>query len=144
MPGPEQANPDRPIPHCPHCYGELPGLAHFCAACGMPVTGHATIGPLEQVWSFGWLINRLLERPPSAIAVLGTWLISIPFLLPVIPVLVFLPVVTPVDELPRTLIGVIPTALVAVCYGLLVVRVTWAYYRGKPDAERCRGDADWP
>ncbi len=129
-----QADSDQPILHCPHCYSEVHWLSHFCAACGMPVTSHATIGPLEQVWAFGWLINRLLERRPSAMTVLGTWLISFPFLIPAIPILVLLPLLTPVEDLPHMLIGVIPTAIFATCHAILVVRVTWAYYRGEPDA----------
>jgi hypothetical protein len=112
----------------------------------MPVTTHATIGPMEQVWSFGWLINRLLERPPTAMTVLGTWLVSFPFVLPAIPMLLLVPFLTPLDELPHMLIGFIPTAIVAVCYAVLVVRVTVAYYRGKPSiAGDCRrGNADRP
>jgi hypothetical protein len=90
----------------------------------MPVTSHATIGPLEQVWSFGWFINRLLERPPTAMTVLGTWLIAFPLVLPAIPMLVLMPLLTPPDELPHMLIGVIPTAVLALCYGILVVRVS--------------------
>jgi hypothetical protein len=100
----------------------------------MPITSHATIGPLEQVWSFGWLINRLLERRPSAIAVLGTWLISLPFLVPVLPTIVALPLLAPSEYVIHTLIGAIPMAVFAMCYVILVVRVTLAYYRGHPDA----------
>ncbi|MHC4100527.1 MAG: hypothetical protein ACYTAU_12375 [Planctomycetota bacterium] len=129
-----QADSDPPILHCPHCYDEVHTLSHFCTTCGMPITSHATIGPLEHVWAWGWFINRLLERRPSTMTVLGTWLISLPFLIPAIPTLLVLPPLTPVDDLPHTLIGVIPTAIFAACHGLLVVRVTWAYYRGEPNA----------
>ncbi|MHC5006156.1 MAG: hypothetical protein ACYTGF_02240, partial [Planctomycetota bacterium] len=85
------------------------------------------------VWAFGWLINRLLERPPSAMAVLGTWLISLPFLIPAIPTLFVLLLLTPLDDLPHTLIGIIPTVVFAACHAILVVRVTLAYYRDEPD-----------
>ncbi len=107
----------------------------------MPITPHATIGPREQVWSFGWLVNRLLERRPSAIAVPGTWLISFPFVLPALAALMALALLTPAEDLIYTLIAAIPTMLFATCCAILAVRVTRAYYRGHPDASGSREPA---
>ncbi len=124
--------PDEPILHCPKCLGTVGLSSHFCAACGMPISSHSTIGPLEQVWSFGWLINRLLERRPSALAVLGTWLISFPFLFSVLMYLTALRFDIGDNGVLYTLIAAVPMTVLAVCYGMLVIRVTIAFYRVPP------------
>ncbi len=51
--------------HCPHCLAVVHPHSHFCQECGMPLTSYSTIGPMEQVWAFGWLVNRLLVQRPS-------------------------------------------------------------------------------
>ncbi len=119
---------DTPIPHCPHCLREVGERSHFCTACGMPITSHSTIGPMEQVWALGWFVNRLLSQPPSAFTVVGVWFIALPWLM------VFL--IAPLSVLAavhsgnvgRGLSGLV-TLLLAGCYLLLAIRVTLSYLR---------------
>ncbi len=118
------------VMHCPQCLESLDPRAHFCTRCGTPLTMYATAGPLEHVWTYGWLINRLLSNPrPSTITLIGTWLISLPMLLVLPPVLMGL-LLNPMEQslLERVLVNG-PLLLIEVCFLLLVARVTIAYLR---------------
>ncbi len=118
------------VMHCPHCLAVMPPVAHFCTACGMPLTAHAMIGPLEQVWAFGWFINKLLSGRPSLLALIGTWLIGLPGVLLLVGTVLAI-VISPRSTVSSALVfaGQAPAILVAVLYALLVVRVTYGYLR---------------
>ncbi len=120
------------VMHCPHCLAVMPPAAHFCTLCGMPLTAHAMIGPMEQVWAFGWFINRLLSGRPSLLAVIGTWAIGLPGVLAVVGMVLAI-VISPRSVVSTAgdlaFAGQAPAILVAVLYALLVVRVTYGYFR---------------
>ena len=126
---------DTPILHCPHCLGEVAEQSHFCDACGMPITSHSTIGPMEQVWALGWLINRLLSRRPSAFVVVGVWFMAIPSL----PVFLMVPMSIHFSVQSHSMWGGLTglvSLLVSGCYLLLAVRVTLSYLRRPPRVPR--------
>ncbi len=125
------------VMHCPHCLAVMPPAAHFCTACGMPLTAHAMIGPMEQVWAFGWFINRLLSGRPSLLAVIGTWVIGLHGVLALVGMV--LAIVLPTRSGLPTAHGFVFEGealgvLISVLYMLLVVRVTYGYVRrrGRP------------
>ena len=116
------------ITHCPHCLTILPRIAHFCAHCGMPLTFYATTAPLESVWAFGWLVNRLLTQRPTPFVVIGTWVISLPMLITLFAALLSGPMGS--GSIAANLTAGIPAVLIAGCYLLLAVRVSVAFVRG--------------
>lgn len=116
------------IMHCPHCLAILPRIAHFCTHCGMPLTFYATTAPLESVWAFGWLVNRLLTQRPTPFVVIGTWVIALPILITFIPAMLSTSMGS--GSIAADLIASIPAVLIAGCYLLLAVRVSVAFVRG--------------
>jgi len=81
---PHTDDSDQGSPVCPHCLAAIDTLDHFCPRCGGPVSAHASIDPLGQVYSAGHLYRRATSSPPKFITVLGMWLIfgpQIPLLL---------------------------------------------------------------
>jgi hypothetical protein len=119
---------DMPIAHCPHCLEEVGERSHFCTACGMPITSHSTIGPMEQVWALGWLVNRLLSQPPTTFAVVGVWGLALPYLVIFMAAPFSLALAARTGHVGNMMIGVI-SLLVAGCYLLLAFRVTLSYLR---------------
>ena len=124
----EAAHDAGEVMHCPHCLAVMPPAAHFCTACGMPLTAHAMIGPLEQVWAFGWFINQLLSTRPTSLTLIGTWLLGFPGLFIVLTLLIAI-IVHPSVSWVTDLVFMAPTLLGSVCFALLVVRVTYRYFR---------------
>jgi hypothetical protein len=69
---------------CPHCARPIGRFDHFCPHCGGPVTAHASIDPLGQVYSAGHGYRRATSGRPTFLVLLGMWLIfglQIPVLL---------------------------------------------------------------
>jgi len=134
----DPTQPVEGIAHCPSCLGIIASQAHFCGACGMPLTMYSTVSPLEQVWAFGWFINRLLSQRPTLLTVVGTWALGIPWIVVLMgPVVVLFGMPRGVRrfEYSDLLFG-LPSIIIAICYLLLMVRVTLRYCRQKPgDAE---------
>lgn len=62
-------------PICPTCCRPLAGSRHFCQHCLTPLTGYAATGPIESILARGELLRRSVTRP-SAIAVIGLWLVA--------------------------------------------------------------------
>lgn len=130
------SNPtDTPVLHCPHCLGEVGERSHFCTACGMPITSHSTIGPMEQVWALGWFVNRLLSQPPTAFTVVGVWVLALPSLVVVLALPVSMIVAVRNGSIGNALIGSV-SLVVASCYVLLAVRVTLSYLRVRSGVRR--------
>ena len=121
------------ITHCPHCLTILPRIAHFCAHCGMPLTFYATNAPLESVWAFGWLVNRLLTQRPTPFVVIGTWVIALPVLIMGPPA--FLSLFMASGSIAANVGASIPVVLIAGCHLLLAVRVSVAFVRGSGRAQ---------
>jgi hypothetical protein len=59
---------------CPHCIAPIGPFDHFCPHCGGPVTAHASMDPIGQIWSTGRAYQNAIKRP-RLIAVFGMWLI---------------------------------------------------------------------
>ena len=130
---------DASVLHCPHCLREVGERSHFCTACGMPITSHSTIGPMEQVWALGWFVNRLLSQPPSAFTVVGVWLLAFPSLVVVLTVPLSVVFGARSGVFSDALIG-LSSLLVACCYLTLAVRVTLSYLRHRPQVPRDPAD----
>lgn len=67
--------PEGATPVCPHCMEPVSELDNFCPKCLGPITAHASIGPMEQVFSYGRMCQRAMSGKPKFVAVLGMWLI---------------------------------------------------------------------
>ena len=71
--------PDIGTPVCPHCLAPVGRFDHFCPKCLGPITAHAAIDPLGQVYSAGHVYRSAMSRRrPRLIVVLGMWLIFAP------------------------------------------------------------------
>ncbi len=73
--------PEDATPVCPHCLEPVSELDHFCPKCLGPITAHASIGPMEQVYSYGRMCQRATSGKPRFVVVLGMWLIFGPMVL---------------------------------------------------------------
>jgi len=127
--------PDTSIAHCPHCLEEVAEHSHFCTACGMPITSHSTIGPMEQVWALGWLVNRLLSQRPTTFAVVGVWFLALPSLVMFMGLPIALALAVTNGSVGEAMIGLI-SMVIAGCYVLLAVRVTLSYLRRRTHIDR--------
>ncbi|MEX0774250.1 MAG: hypothetical protein WD042_00910 [Phycisphaeraceae bacterium] len=81
----EQPPEDAEAALCPHCIEPIERFDHFCPHCGGPVTAHATMDPMGQIFASGYVYRRAVSADrPRFIVVLGMWLIFGPQLLPLI------------------------------------------------------------
>lgn len=62
-------------PLCPHCLEPIERFDHFCRQCGAPITSHAAIDPLGQVFAAGHIYRNATSSRPPRIVFLGMWLI---------------------------------------------------------------------
>jgi hypothetical protein len=89
---------------------------------------------MEQVWSFGWLINRLLTQRPSVLALLGTWALAVPALLGLLGIPFTVGLTAGTGDLGDVLLSGIPGLLCSFCYVLLAARVTLLYFRASDNS----------
>jgi hypothetical protein len=94
----------------------------------MPLTVYSTVAPLEQVWAFGWFINRLLSGRPSRLALIGSWAIALPSLLSMAALVLSIVAEPSILSSGSGLGYLSPTLLFQILYLMLVVRVTHAYF----------------
>jgi len=69
---------------CPNCLTPNEPIQHFCVRCRTPLTSHAAIDPLGQVYSAGDTYRKAAARPAKLTSLIGMWLIfgpQIPFLI---------------------------------------------------------------
>ncbi len=90
---------------------------------------------MEQVWAFGWLVNRLLSQPPSAFTVAGVWGMALPSLVVLLAAPLSMTAAVNSGSVGSALIGSV-SLLVACCYLILAVRVTLSYLRLRPRSSR--------
>jgi hypothetical protein len=101
----------------------------------MPITSHSMIGPMEQVWSWGWLISKLLSQRPSAFTLVGTWVLAVPALLGLLGIPFTVVGAAGTDDFGNVLVAGIPALLYSFCYVLLAGRVTLSYFRHRGDPQ---------
>jgi hypothetical protein len=135
---------------CPHCLAPVDDLDHFCPACARPITSHATIDPMGQVYSAGHAYRQATESP-KLITVIGIWLIFGPQ----VPLL-FCSITTvgaeftvagqssfagPSISLAEGVAGIFAMLIsgaIDVIYIMILWKVTRAYLRNRPwDGKRC-------
>jgi hypothetical protein len=62
---------------CPGCLTPHEPMTYFCSECGMPLSPHATLDPLKQVYAQGWVYRRVI-RYPTKLGLIGLWLLFMP------------------------------------------------------------------
>jgi hypothetical protein len=67
-------------PVCPHCLKDNEPLAHFCIECATPLTSHAAIDPMGQIYAQGDTYRKAAGHPHKLIVVIAMWLIFAPTL----------------------------------------------------------------
>jgi hypothetical protein len=89
-----QTDIDIGSPLCPHCLAPIGQFDHFCPKCSNPITSHASIDPMGQVYAYGSMLHKAISSSssrPKFIVVLGMWLLlGLPILLMMLSL--FLPV----------------------------------------------------
>lgn len=60
---------------CHDCAAENFTDADFCGRCGAPISGFATLDPLRQIYSAGWVYRRAISGRQQPIIFWGMWLI---------------------------------------------------------------------
>jgi len=69
---------DADVMHCPGCMEENPAGKAFCHKCGMPIGIVATLDPIQQIYSTGWLYRRAISGGDRPLAYWGMWAIFVP------------------------------------------------------------------
>jgi len=69
------------IPLCPSCLTPAELNQHFCMKCWTPLTSHAEIDPLGQIYSMGDMYWKLTRGPSKPIAMVGLVLLVGPAVL---------------------------------------------------------------
>ena len=124
---------------CPHCAEPIDRLDHFCPSCTNPVTAHASMDPLGQVYAVGRAYYHAVSGRTRLIIVLGMWLIFGPQ----IPLLLFgaytvvSDLVAPASrsQLGNALTFLLILALLAL-YAAILWQVTKHYQESRRAAER--------
>jgi hypothetical protein len=98
----------------------------------MPLTGYSTIAPLEQVWAFGWFVNRLLSTRPSRRVLVGTWVLALPALLSLAAIALSIVTISYALSPGTGLCYITPALIFDALYLVLVARVTRSYFRSRP------------
>lgn len=70
--------PQKDIPLCPSCLTPAELNQHFCIECCAPLTAHAEIDPLGQVYAIGDMYWKLTRGPSKPIAIIGLMVIAGP------------------------------------------------------------------
>jgi len=68
-------------PLCPSCLAPAAANQHFCMKCWTPLTSHAEIDPLGQVYATGDMYWKLTRGPSKPIAMIGFLLIFAPLII---------------------------------------------------------------
>ena len=69
---------------CPHCLAGNAEGRDFCHRCVTPLTAHAEIDPMGQIYAQGDAFRKAVSGPPKKIVMVGMWLIFGPALMTVI------------------------------------------------------------
>lgn len=69
------------VPVCPHCLHPIEPLTHFCPQCNGPVSAHASMDPLGQVYSAGRFYRQAVSGRPGRLTAVIIWLIFGPSLI---------------------------------------------------------------
>ena len=146
-------DPEESTALCPHCAEAVEPFDHFCPFCGGPVTAHASIDPLGQVYALGHGYQRAVSSRPRLIVVLGMWLIFGPQLLFLLMILfksltavVDISALIPGNQTPNAptvghldmgsmmiaLVGYSFTIMLAAIYGAILWTVTKRYRKARP------------
>jgi len=121
------------VPVCPHCFAENHPWTTFCRKCTAPQSSYANIGYMERVYSWGWLMVKIVSGRLRRRTLIAVWLVfGSGFLVPLV-FLVGLLNRTSFDWLEALLL--LPSCALSAAF---LARVTWNYYH-KGD-----GDGAWP
>ena len=149
---PARRNVDEGRPLCPNCLAVNEPLAHFCRECGTPMTSHAEIDPLGQIYAIGDTCWKATRGRSSLIVLIGMWLIfGTPLVVLSIVLLMLLMAMTS-DEilglLPQPLFGGILKMLVilGICgiYVAILIKTTKNYLRRRNPKTNGAGSPDGP
>ncbi|GAG05518.1 unnamed protein product, partial [marine sediment metagenome] len=146
---PARRNVDEGRPLCPDCLAVNEPLAHFCRECGTPMTSHAEIDPLGQIYAIGDTCWKATRRPSSPIVLVGMWLI---FATPLVVLLIALLMVMTSDKIPgftpQPLFGGIlkMLAILGICgiYIAILIKTTKNYLRHRNPQANGAGEPDGP
>jgi hypothetical protein len=134
---------------CTTCGRPNAPQTHFCAACGAPLTWHATTDPLGVALAEGFAARRALAQPSRPIITIGIWLWMLPLAVASLAGLafVFFSLLVGLGTLDfglliPALVAVAPLAVGLYLSGTLLYRVTRGYFRGAgTDSGRQAGSA---
>ena len=65
---------DEELMVCPGCIEPNLPTAHFCKVCQAPLSFFSVVAPLERVYAWGWVVNRIVTRPLGLRELLAAWL----------------------------------------------------------------------
>ncbi len=106
---------------CPHCMEPTDPISHFCQSCGGPVSQHATIDPLGQIYAQGHAYRNSTGRPTRLLTVIGVWLIFGTQ----VPLLGFAGMANPLGDPAVSLFAIVLAGI----YGVFTYKTTSRYIR---------------
>ena len=66
---------------CPNCLEETESFQSFCRKCGAPLSSISTTGPLERIYSSGFMYRQAIEGRPKFVVVIGMYVMFLPMLI---------------------------------------------------------------
>lgn len=126
-------------PVCPNCLAELQPDAHFCDACGAPISGISVLDPIKQIHATGWMYCKASSGHPRLTVLVGMWLIFGPALLMTLRALSM----GALSQHPYSLhegVGILLVGGMLLLYAAILLKVTLAYARRpRYGPGRCQG-----
>lgn len=137
---------DDAVPLCPNCLTANDPAAHFCVQCGAPLTSHAAIDPLGQVYAQGHIYRNAVYRSRSLFVFVGMWILflvaGLSIILGIFSVLHAMlggegkESSERIAENPQVIIGLLFASLVAAVYFLVLSRFTIRFIQRRREASR--------
>jgi len=101
----------------------------FCERCGAPLTSYATIDPVKQIKTFGFMFRRLAKGDVNKIVLIGAWLIFLFLLLQI-----FFPFFKNYSY--YELIGYIYSIFIITIFGVLLFFLTKNFIKNKKNKKQ--------
>lgn len=133
---------------CPDCMAPNHPAAHFCDKCNAPLSSHAAIDPIGQIYSQGYIYRKAIRGRTSLIMLIGMLLIFWPsvILLFLGPINLYRSLTTPGQWSWSGFAGSLLSGLYVILGVAILVKVTASFIHNlfkKEDANEADGD-DFP
>jgi hypothetical protein len=133
---------------CPSCLTPNPIGQDFCRKCATPLTSHAEIDPIGQIYAQGDVFRKAIDHPHNSTALIGIWIICGPTAIGLTCMTLwgcyqaFREPLGNFRNASTVLLGLMFWGVGAILFNTMVFRVTRNYIRQKRKAAELHGVQD--